>query len=168
MTYCRILNIIPCTYSRTCCPSYIYWFASGNPKLPMLPSISSPFALATTSLFSMSVRLFLFDNTATNDTRSPSSRFRNQKKVRRRTKEMIIMRVVKKTDTKCPVCIYTHLFQFRLSVMSDSLWPHGLQQCQASLSVHRQLYHQLPEFTQTHVYWVSDAIQPSHPLSPNL
>ena len=30
-----------------------------------------------------------------------------------------------------------------------------------SLPVH----HQLPEFTQTHVHWVSDAIQPSHPLS---
>ena len=29
------------------------------------------------------------------------------------------------------------------------------------LSVH----YQLPEFTQTHVHWVSDAIQPSHPLS---
>ena len=26
------------------------------------------------------------------------------------------------------------------------------------------VYHQLPEFTQTHVHWVSDAIQPSHPL----
>ena len=24
--------------------------------------------------------------------------------------------------------------------------------------------HQLPELTQTHVYWVGDAIQPSHPL----
>ena len=30
-----------------------------------------------------------------------------------------------------------------------------------SLPVH----HQLPEFTQTHVHWVDDAIQPSHPLS---
>ena len=30
-----------------------------------------------------------------------------------------------------------------------------------SLPVH----HQLPEFTQSHVHWVSDAIQPSHPLS---
>ena len=29
------------------------------------------------------------------------------------------------------------------------------------LSVH----HQLREFTQTHVHWVGDAIQPSHPLS---
>ena len=27
------------------------------------------------------------------------------------------------------------------------------------------VYHQLPEFTQTHIHWVSDAIQPSHPLS---
>ena len=27
------------------------------------------------------------------------------------------------------------------------------------------VYHQLSEFTQTHVHWVSDAIQPSHPLS---
>ena len=26
------------------------------------------------------------------------------------------------------------------------------------------VYHQLPEFTQTHVHWVSDAIQPSYPL----
>jgi len=26
------------------------------------------------------------------------------------------------------------------------------------------VHHQLPEFTQTHLHWVSDAIQPSHPL----
>ena len=30
------------------------------------------------------------------------------------------------------------------------------------------VHHQLPEFTQTHVRRVSDAIQPSHPLSPLL
>ena len=45
--------------------------------------------------------------------------------------------------------------QFSRSVVSDSLQPHGC------LPVHNQL----PEFTQTHVHWVSDAIQPSHPLS---
>ena len=28
------------------------------------------------------------------------------------------------------------------------------------------VYHQFPEFTQTHVHRVGDAIQPSHPLSP--
>ena len=27
------------------------------------------------------------------------------------------------------------------------------------------VHHQLPEATQTHIYWVGDAIQPSHPLS---
>ena len=41
---------------------------------------------------------------------------------------------------------------FSCSVMSNSLRP--------SLPVH-----QLPEFTQTHVHQVGDAIQPSHPLS---
>ena len=28
------------------------------------------------------------------------------------------------------------------------------------------VHHQLPEFTQTHVHWVSDAIQPPHPVVP--
>ena len=43
--------------------------------------------------------------------------------------------------------------------MSNSLQPHELQH--AGLPAH----HQLPELTQTHVHRVSDAIQPSHPLS---
>ena len=42
--------------------------------------------------------------------------------------------------------------------MSNSLRPHESQQ--PGLPVQ----HQLPEFTQTHVCWVSYAIQPSHPL----
>ena len=33
--------------------------------------------------------------------------------------------------------------------------------CTPGLPVH----HQFPEFTQTHVHWIGDAIQPSHPLS---
>ena len=49
--------------------------------------------------------------------------------------------------------------QFSRSVMSDSLRPHESQH--AGLPVH----HQLPEFTETHVHRVNDAIQPSHPLS---
>ena len=44
------------------------------------------------------------------------------------------------------------------SVVSNSLWPHGLQHTRLPVR------HQLQEFTQTHVHWVSDAIQPSHPL----
>ena len=49
--------------------------------------------------------------------------------------------------------------QFSHSVVSDSLRPHESQQ--PGLPVH----HHLPEFTQTHVHQVGDAIQPSHPLS---
>ena len=43
--------------------------------------------------------------------------------------------------------------------MFDSSWPHGLQHARPPV------HHQLPELTQIHVHWVSDAIQPSHPLS---
>ena len=39
------------------------------------------------------------------------------------------------------------------------MWPHGWQH--ARLPV----LHYLLEFAQTHVHWVDDAIQPSHPLS---
>ena len=48
---------------------------------------------------------------------------------------------------------------FSCSDMSNSLRPHGLST--PGFPVH----HQLPELAQTHVQQVSDAIQPSHPLS---
>ena len=50
--------------------------------------------------------------------------------------------------------------QFSRSVMSDSLQPHGLHHIGFPI-----LYY-LSEFAQTHVHWVSDAIQPSQPLPP--
>ena len=43
--------------------------------------------------------------------------------------------------------------------MSDSLWPHELQH------VRPHCPSPTPRVTQIHVHWVSDAIQPSHPLS---
>ena len=49
--------------------------------------------------------------------------------------------------------------QFSHSVVSDSVTPMNCST--PGLPVH----HQLPEFTQTHVHRVSDAIQPSHHLS---
>ena len=49
--------------------------------------------------------------------------------------------------------------QFSHSVMFDCLQPHESQHARPPI------HHQLPEFTQTHVHRVSDAIQPSPPLS---
>ena len=48
--------------------------------------------------------------------------------------------------------------QFSRSVVSDSLWPHGLQHTRPPCPSPTL------ELTQTHVHWLSDAIQPSHPL----
>ena len=54
------------------------------------------------------------------------------------------------------------------SVQFSSVAQSGLTLCNPmnrrmpGLPVH----HQLPESTQTHVHWVGDDIQPSHPLSP--
>ena len=50
--------------------------------------------------------------------------------------------------------------QISRSVVSDSLRP--MNRSTPGLPVH----HQFLEFTQTHVHWVSDAIQPSHPVVP--
>ena len=50
------------------------------------------------------------------------------------------------------------LLLFSFSVVSNSLRPHGLQT--TSFPVLRYF----PEFTQTHVHWIGNAIQPSHPL----
>ena len=49
---------------------------------------------------------------------------------------------------------------FSLSDVSNSLQPHGLQHTPGF-----PVLHHLPEFAQTHVHWVNDAIQPSHLLS---
>ena len=55
---------------------------------------------------------------------------------------------------------YSELLLFSHSVMSDSVTP---MDCSNSGFL---VLHYLPEFAQTHVHWVSDAILPSNPLSP--
>ena len=52
------------------------------------------------------------------------------------------------------------ILQFSHSVVSDSLWPHG-DYSTRGFPVH----HQLLELAHTHVHRVSDATQPSQPLS---
>ena len=57
------------------------------------------------------------------------------------------------------LCTFSSV-QFSHSVVSKSLLPHGLSM--PGFPVH----HQLLELTQTQVYHIGDAIQPSHPVSP--
>ena len=59
--------------------------------------------------------------------------------------------------------IWTYISSVQFSSVAHScLTPcHPMNRSTPGLPVH----HQLPGFTQTHVHWVGDAIQPSHPLS---
>ena len=58
-----------------------------------------------------------------------------------------------------PICVYT--YQFSLVAQSFPTLCDPRNCSTSGLPVH----HQLPEFTQTHVHRVGDAIQPPHPLS---
>ena len=69
----------------------------------------------------------------------------------------------------CGCCFYlrsknwvNHILQFIRSVAQSCPTLCDPMDCSTpGLPVH----HQLPKLAQTHVHWVSDAIQPSHPLS---
>ena len=68
------------------------------------------------------------------------------------------------TDTHLTYTIHTHApkagsVQFSRSVMFDCSQPHESQHARPPCPL------PTPEFTETHVHRVSDAIQPSHPLS---
>ena len=56
---------------------------------------------------------------------------------------------------------YSHAHQFSSVAQSCVILCEPMNRSTPGLPVH----HQLPEFTQTHVHRVGDAIQPSHPLS---
>ena len=62
--------------------------------------------------------------------------------------------------TKLNLTVILSWIQFSCSVVSDSLRPMDW-----SRPDFFPVHHQIPEFIQTHVHWVGDAIQPSHPLS---
>ena len=53
------------------------------------------------------------------------------------------------------------LFSPSASAVSDSLWPHRLWHTRLSCPSRS------PEYGHTHVHWVSDAVQPSHFLTPS-
>ena len=56
---------------------------------------------------------------------------------------------------------FTHMDQFSSVTQSCPTLRGPMNLSTPGLPVH----HQLPEFTQTHIHWVGDAFQPSHPLS---
>ena len=62
---------------------------------------------------------------------------------------------------KVPIKIYFSTVQFSSVTQSCLIFCDPMDCSTAGLPVHCQL----PDFTQTHVHWVGDAIQPSHPLS---
>ena len=62
---------------------------------------------------------------------------------------------------KTPLCWPKVLFSSVQSLSCVRLFCDPMNRSMPGLPVH----HQLPEFTQTHVHQVGDAIQPSHPLS---
>ena len=57
------------------------------------------------------------------------------------------------------ISLQSRSVQFSRSVVSDYLWPHGMQHIRPPCPS------PTPGVSQTHVHWVGDAIQPSHPLS---
>ena len=77
-------------------------------------------------------------------------------------------------NPECFLCLYTHILIYRtvFCCCSDiqsclTLWTHGLQYAWEPMDCSMPgfpVLHHLPEFSQTQVHWVSDAIQPSHLL----
>ena len=67
---------------------------------------------------------------------------------------------IKYRNTCTCICVYVYI-HINLVAQSCPTLCDPMNCSTPGLPVH----HQLPEFTQTYVHWVSDAIQPSHPLS---
>ena len=59
---------------------------------------------------------------------------------------------------KCSICLCILWFKESCSIIFDPM------DCSTP---DFPVLHYLPEFAQTHVHWISDAIQPSHPLLPS-
>ena len=70
-----------------------------------------------------------------------------------------------KVFLKTMSCPITHLLSIHLAFSSVAQSCPTLCDPMNSSTPGLPVHHQLPESTQTHVHWVGDAIQPSHPLS---
>ena len=74
---------------------------------------------------------------------------------------MSLMNSKKKKKNLRIIHVFTSLVQFSSFAELCLTLCDPMNHSTPGLPVH----HQLPEFTQTHIHLVSDAIQPSHPLS---
>ena len=85
---------------------------------------------------------------------------------RKRNKKKPNWKIISKTITVCRwydfihVCVLSH---FSSVTQSCPTLCNPMNRSMPGLPVH----HQLPEPTQTHVHWVGDTIQPSHPVNPS-
>ena len=75
--------------------------------------------------------------------------------------EHACLQVTSNTRYKCKSCLVIGSVQFSSVSQSCPTLCDPMNRSTPGLPV----YHQLPEFTQTHIHRVSDAIQPSHPPS---
>ena len=78
----------------------------------------------------------------------------------------VLISTLHKSESAIHIYIYIYIYiyikyQIRSVAQSCPTVCDPMNHSAPGLPVH----HQLPEFTQTHVHRVSDAIQPSHPLS---
>ena len=81
-----------------------------------------------------------------------------------RSKRLLISLVIRKMQIRSTTRYHQHLFssvQFSSVAQSCPTLCDPMNHSTPGLPVH----HHLPEFTQTHIHRVHDAIQPSHPLS---
>ena len=70
--------------------------------------------------------------------------------------------IAQQNNSSCSrICFPVNSVQFSSVTQSCPTLCDPMNRSTPGLPVH----HQLPEFTQTHIHRVSDAIQPSHPLS---
>ena len=82
-------------------------------------------------------------------------------KMGRRSEQVFFQKDIDMVNRHLKRCSASLIIQFSSVAQSCLTLCDPMNRSTPGLPVH----HQLPEFTQTHIHQVSDAIQPSHPLS---
>ena len=139
------INMVRCVYICVCVISSVVWEVPGNHK--------SPVAMSTASLLGFYVSFSSLKKSELLGKMIPELR---QRKYKTSLNILWCQKAREHLTNDGSVSVqFSSVAQLCLTICDP-------MNCSTSgLPVH----HQLPEFTQTHVHWVGDAIQPSHPLS---